>query len=65
MSKVEENQVVMVSSGQAGTVCGFINGVMVLLRNGDIWYGSESECWEPTSPEELAAAILNVDKFKK
>lgn len=55
----------MVSTGQAGTICGFINDVMVLLQNGDIWYGPESGCWKPTSPEELAAAILNFDRFKK
>jgi hypothetical protein len=65
VSKFKEGDVVMVSTCQAGTICGFINGVMVLLQNKDIWYGKESECWEPTSPEELAAAKLDFDRFKK
>ena len=65
MDKVKEGQVVMVNTQQAGTVCGFMNGIMVILQNGDIWYGNETQCWEPTSPEELAAATFNYDRFKK
>ena len=57
--------VVMIPTGQAGTILENNGQVSVLLQNNDIWHGKDAECWEPTSPEELAAAKLNFDRFKK
>ena len=63
--KLKPGTVVMVMTGQAGTIWAHDTQVAVLLQNGDIWYGIESGCWEPTSPEELAAAKQDFDRFKK
>lgn len=63
--KHKPGNVVIVITGQAGTIWGIDTQVAVLLQNGDIFYGNERECWEPTSPEELAGAVLNFDRFKK
>lgn len=65
MSEFKQGQVVIVDTGQAGTICGSINGVMVLLRNGDIWYGKENLIRYPQDKDDLEAAILDFDRFKK
>lgn len=63
--KLKPGTVVMVITEQAGTIWGNDSQIAVLLQNGDIWYGNDRECWEPTSPEELAEAKLDYDRFKK
>jgi uncharacterized protein YaiI (UPF0178 family) len=66
VNKLKEGQVVITNdTGQAGTVCGFVNGIMVLLQNGDIWHGSENSLRFPQDKADLEAAVLNFDRFKK
>jgi hypothetical protein len=57
--------VVMVITGEAGTIWANDGQIAVLLQNGNIWYGNDRECWEPTSTEELAGAKQDFDRFKK
>jgi hypothetical protein len=62
---IKEGDVVIVSSGQAGTFC--CTGkehVCVLLANGCLWYGHYHEMRKPQGEEDLAAAVLEVDRFK-
>ncbi len=60
-----EGSVVMVDTGQAGTVVErpSQSEVVVLLRNGDLWRGSVGKVWVPQSEEELGAAIEDVDRL--
>ena len=61
-----EGAVVIVDTGQAGTV--FIStsvSIHVILANGDLWQGQPGRAREPQSPEDLAAAPLNVDRLEK
>ena len=64
MNKFKEGTVVItMDTGQAGTVCGKAAETMVLLRNGDIWYGSENKLRLPQDQADLDAAILDFDRF--
>lgn len=64
MSEIDEGCVVIVDTGQAGTVVERTqSGVEVLLRNGDIWRGTVGKVWVPQTEEELGAAIENVDRL--
>jgi spermidine/putrescine-binding protein len=57
--------VVIVSNGQAGTVWYTTESeVVVLLANGDIWYGPSYETRIPSSREELAACPRDINKWK-
>jgi hypothetical protein len=62
---IKEGDVVIVSTGQAGTYC--CEGkdqVCVLLANGCLWYGRFHEMRKPQSQEDLETAVLEVDRFK-
>jgi hypothetical protein len=62
---IKEGDVVIVSTGQAGTYCcGGKEQVCVLLTNGCLWYGKYHEMRLPQSAEDLAAAPLDFDRFK-
>jgi len=63
-NEISEGSVVIVSSGQAGTVIQASGDFWVLLTNGDIWVGSPSRVYLPQSREELDAAPLNYDRFE-
>lgn len=66
MDKFQQGQVVITkNTGQAGTICGSINGIMVLLKNGDIWYGPENQLRYPKDKNDLDAASLDFDRYKK
>lgn len=61
---MQENSVVIVLTGQAGTVINNVSGdIWVLLRNGDIWVGSEGMVRYPQSQEDLDAAIVDVERL--
>lgn len=63
---IGEGTVVIVSSGQAGTVvyCDQHN-ITVLLRNLCLWQGKRSQVYVPQSQEEVDAAPLEVDRFEE
>lgn len=63
---VEEGTVVVVGTGQVGTVvhCDQQN-VTVLLANLCLWYGKRSQVYIPQTTEELAAAPVEVDRFEE
>jgi len=63
MIKYEEGEVVIVGTGQAGTVIGLYKQYIVLLANGNLWYGFESQMHRPTSREELDLCPLETDRF--
>ena len=60
-----EGKVVIVSTGQAGTLIQ-IDGkdVWVLLRNLDIWTGKLSQIFEPQSKEHLDACPIDVPRIE-
>lgn len=65
MAQLKDGDVVIVGSGQAGTVIENVRGsVVVLLANYDLWTGPSTQVHIPTSPEELAQAPLEVDRFE-
>ena len=62
----EEGNVVVVATGQAGSViqvCG--SDVWVLLANNDIWVGSAKQALPPQSAEHLAACPLEIERFEE
>lgn len=66
MNSYREGDVVIVKTGQAGTVYWILPGeVCVLLRNGDIWYGPEYDVRLPSSKKELKNCPVNVDRWKR
>lgn len=61
---MDVNDVVIVSTGQAGTVFHSEKGMLhVLLANHDIWVGMAHQCYIPMNGEDLVAP-LNVDRFE-
>jgi hypothetical protein len=61
---IAEGTVVVVDTGEAGTVIEHLQGIVtVLLANGNLWRGGNTRVHEPTSPEELSNAIYEVDRF--
>lgn len=64
MREYKEGTVVIVGTGQAGTVIGVHKEYCVLLANGNLWYGFESQMREPQSQEDLDNCPLEVDRFK-
>lgn len=65
MNEFNEGMVVIVGTGQAGTIIGISSDqVSVLLANTDLWYGHKGLIREPQSAEDLSAAPFNVDRFK-
>jgi hypothetical protein len=63
MVEFKEGEVVIIGTGQAGTVISLNKDYCVLLANGDLWYGFESQMRYPQSKEDLDACPLNVDRF--
>jgi hypothetical protein len=62
---MEEGSVVICGTSQAGTVVMNAKGdLMVLLTNGNIWFGPSSQCRLPQSREDLDACPLEVDRFE-
>lgn len=64
MNEFAPGTVVIVGTGQAGTVIWLNKEYWVLLANGDFWHGFESQMHEPQSQEELKAAKYDVDRFE-
>jgi hypothetical protein len=64
MNNFEEGSVVIVSTGQAGTIVDKGKDICVLLCNGDLWFGFETQIRTPQDPEDLAACPLDVDRFE-
>lgn len=68
MVDVEEHifvgAVVIVDTGQAGTVIHKTSqDIWVLLTNLDLWRGKPSQARIPQCAEDLAAAVLDVDRY--
>lgn len=64
MNEINEGDVVICGSGQAGTLaCEGKDSVCVLLRNGDLWYGPIHQCRKPQDQADLDAAPIDVDRF--
>lgn len=65
MTDFVEGGVVIVSTGQAGTIVESIKrDVWVLLRNGDVWVGPTSHIRYPQDGEDLAACPINVERLE-
>ena len=58
-----EGTVVIVGTGQAGTIVEMGKDVWVLLANYNLWIGPFHQIREPQSAEDLAACPLEVDRF--
>lgn len=66
MDKYKPGDVVIVKTGQAGTIWWILpHETCVLLRNGDIWYGAEYDIRFPSSKKELKSCPIDVDKWKR
>lgn len=66
MSNLSEGDVVICSTGQAGTLIQIIGkDIWVLLTNGDIWTGQLHGARLPQNEEDLAACPLNIDRLEK
>lgn len=65
MNEISVGSVVIVSTGQAGTLLE-MNGVKscVLLANGDMWHGHSGQAREPQDQADLDAAPLEYDRFE-
>lgn len=65
MKEFAEGEVIIVGSGQAGTVVE-VDGsnVWVLLNNGDIWVGPFHQCRYPQNEEDLASCPINVERLE-
>jgi len=58
-----EGSVVIVSSGQAGTlVARSGESVTVLLRSGYLWQGPINQCRIPQDEQDLAACPIHVER---
>lgn len=66
MNEYKEGDVVIVRTGQAGTVYWILpEEVCVLLRNGDIWYGTPYDVRRPSNKKELKACPIDVDRWNR
>lgn len=64
--KYKPGNVVIVSTGQAGTLWWITDKeIAVLLANGDIWYGQLYEIRLPQNDADLKACPRDVPKFVK
>lgn len=63
MQKFSEGEVVIVGTGQAGTIWFIKNDIVVLLTCGEIWYGMDSQLRYPQDQADLDACPLNADRF--
>jgi preprotein translocase subunit YajC len=65
MSNFESGNVVIVNSGQAGTIVQITGKeVWVLLANGDVWTGVSHQLIFPQDEAHLAACPLNVERLE-
>ncbi len=63
MGNFNDGDVIICSSGQAGTIAEIIGkDAWVLLANRDIWVGSLSQCRYPQDQADLDAAPLHVER---
>jgi hypothetical protein len=63
--EMNEGIVVIVDSGQAGTICQIAgNECWVFLANHDIWVGQMGRIRLPQDEADLAACPLDVDRFE-
>lgn len=62
-NEIKEGDVVIVGTGQAGTLINTGSQFAVLLRNGDLWYGHPGLVRIPQSQEDLDAAPIEFDRF--
>lgn len=67
MARFEQGTVVIIPTGQAGSVVDDqqSDNLWVLLRNGNIWHGADFQCREPQSQEDLDACPVDVDRFEE
>jgi hypothetical protein len=66
MNEFVEGVVVIVGSGQAGTIVEVTGrDIWVLLRNGDVWVGPVNQCRLPQDQADLDSAPLNVERLEK
>lgn len=63
MIEVRAGDIVIVGSGQVGTVDSIGKDICVLLANGNLWYGFESQIRVNPTREEQDACPLDVDRF--
>lgn len=63
--KFKPGNVVIVDTNQAGTVWQIDenNQIIVILANGDLWYGSENQMRLPKNLEELKNCPKNLEHF--
>ena len=62
---LSEGTVVVVSTGQIGTVVVLTKtSLWAYLANGDIWIGSVGQAYQPQSQEEIDAAPRDVPRMK-
>lgn len=65
MNEINEGSVVIVQSGQIGTIVQLSGDAWVLLSNGNIWIGNANMMHVPQSQEEIDAALaLDLDRFE-
>lgn len=64
MNEFVEGDVVIVGTGQAGTVVALGPQLSVLLANGDMWHGPANMTRLPQDQDDLDAAPREIDKFK-
>lgn len=64
--ELEEGHVVIVATGQAGTIVQ-LGGtdIWVLLNNHDVWVGSSKQVQFPQSREHLDACPIDVERFEE
>jgi hypothetical protein len=62
----KEGSVVICGTAQSGCIVDKVgDDVIVLLLNGDLWYGSVKLCRFPQDDADLAACPLDVDRFEE
>lgn len=63
MKDFVEGDVVIVVTGQAGTLVNFSQDSWVLLANHDIWVGPKHNIRFPQDQADLDACIFNVERL--
>ena len=63
MNKFKAGDVVICSTSQAGTIIDLAGrDASVLLANGEMWHGLDSQMRHPQDEADLAAAPFNVER---
>lgn len=61
----KQGEVIICSTGQAGTAVEvYGRNLMVLLANGEMWYGLDSQTRHPQDEADLAQCPLNVERIE-